>query len=86
MQATVLHPDTLRTQGKPVSFHWIPSHKDIKGNKETDIAAKEAIKWGRVKKKNEKWKEWDSGSISEEQKLGRLQAIVKLALERKVSE
>ena len=86
MQATVLHLDTLRTQGKPVSFHWIPSHKDIKGNEEADIAAKEATGWRRAKRKNGKWKEWDSGYTSEEQKLGRSRATIKLALERKTSE
>ena len=86
MQATILHLDTLRSQGKPISFYWIPSYKDIKENKAVDIAAKEAKRWKSAKKKNGKWKEWDSGYTSEEKKLGRLQATVKLALERKASE
>lgn len=71
MQATVSHLDTLRTQGKTVYLHWIPSHKDIKGNEEADTAAKKAIGWRKARKKNGKWKEWDSSHTSEEQKLGR---------------
>ena len=86
MQATVSHLDSLRTQGKTVYLHWIPSHRNIKGNEEADTAAKEATGWRRAKRKNGKWKEWDSGYTSEEQKLGRSRATVKLALERKASE
>ena len=65
MQDIVLRLDILKTQGKLVSFHWIPSHKDIKGNEEADIAAKEATGWRKAKRKNGKCKEWDSGSTSE---------------------
>lgn len=57
MQGTVLRLDILKTQGKLVSFHWIPSHKDIKGNEEADIAAKEATGWRKAKRKNGKCKE-----------------------------
>lgn len=85
MQDIVLRLDILKTQGKLVSFHWIPSHKDIKGNEEADIAAKEAIGWRKAKKENGKYKKWDSGYTSEKQELGRSQATIKLALERKAS-
>ena len=78
MQATTVQFDTLRTQGKLVSFHWIPSHKDIKGNEDADIAAKEATGWRRAKRRNGKWKEWDSGHTAEKQNLGRSRATVKL--------
>ena len=86
MQTTVLHLDTLRAQGRQALFHWIPSHKDIKGNEEADIAAKEATGWRKAKRKNGKWREWDSGYISEEQKLGRSCATIKLALEQNTLE
>lgn len=43
MQATIVQFNTLKTQGKLVFFHWVPSHKDIKGNKDANIAAKKAI-------------------------------------------
>lgn len=82
MQTTTLHLDTLRSQGKPVSFHWIPSHKQIRGNEDADIAAKEVTGWRRVKRRNLRWKEWDSGYTAEEQTLGRSRATVKLALEQ----
>ena len=86
MQAIVLHLDTLQAQGRQALFHWIPSHKDIKGNEEADIAAKEATGWRRAKRKNGKWREWDSGYISEEQKLGRSRATIRLALEQNTLE
>ena len=86
MQTTTLQLDTLRTQGKSVSFHWIPSHKDIEGNENADIAAKEATGWRRAKRRNGKWKEWDSGYTAEKQKFGRSQATIKLALEQNTLE
>lgn len=86
MQTTTLHLDTLRSQGKPVSFHWISSHKQIRGNEDADIAAKEATGWRRVKRRNWRWKEWDSGYTAKEQTLGRSRATVKLALEQNTSE
>ena len=76
----------MRTQGKPVSFYWILSHKNIKRNEKADIVAKEVTGWRKAKRKNGKWKEWDFGYTFEEQKLGRLWATIKLALERKASE
>ena len=85
MQTTTLRLDTLRSQGKPVSFHWTPSHKEIKGNEDADIAAKEATGWRRAKRRNGKWKEWDSSYTAEEQVLGRSRATVKLALEQNAS-
>lgn len=72
--------------GKPVFFHWIPSHKDIKGNEEAGIAAKEATGWRRAKWKNGKWRKWDSGYTSEEQKLGRSRATFKLSIEQNTPE
>ena len=86
MQTTVLHLDTLKAQGKPVLFHWIPSHEHIKGNEEADIAVKEATGWRRSKRRNGKWGEWDSGYTSKEQKLGRSRATIKLALEQNTLE
>ncbi len=86
MQATILQLDTLRTQGKLVSFHWILSHKDIKGNEDVDIAVKEATGWRRTKQRNWKWKEWDSGHTAEEQNLGKSCATIKLVLEQNISE
>ena len=82
----MLHLDTLQAQGRQAQFHWIPSHKDIKGNEEADIAAKEATGWRRAKRKNGKWREWDSGYISEEQKLGRSRTTIRLALEQNTLE
>lgn len=69
MQSIIPQLDTLNTQGRAVSLHWIPSHKDIKGNEAADIAAKEATGWRRAKRRNEKWKEWDSGHNSRKAKL-----------------
>ena len=86
IQTTVLQLDTLRAQGEPVFFHWMPSHKDIKGNEEADIAAKEATGWRRVKRRNGKWREWDSGYTSKEQRLGGSRATIKLASERNTLE
>ncbi len=60
MQDIVLRLNILKTQGKLFSFHWIPWHKDIKGNEKADIAAKKATGWRKAKKKNGKCKEWDS--------------------------
>lgn len=82
IQNIVLHLDTLRAQGKPVVFHWIPSHKDVKGNEEAEIAAKEATGWRGVKRRNGKWREWDWGYTSKEQKRGRSRATINLALEQ----
>ena len=48
----VMHFDTLRAQGKLLFFHGIPSHKDIMGNEESDIAAKEVTGWRRSKRRN----------------------------------
>ena len=82
MQTTVLHLETLRAQGKLVFFHWIPSHKDIKGNEEADIAAKEVTGWRRSKRRNGKWREWDSGYTSKEQKLERSRALERNTLKQ----
>ncbi len=57
MQDIVRRLDILKTQGKLVSFYWIPPHKDIKGNEEADIAAKKATGCRKAKKKNGKCKE-----------------------------
>ncbi len=85
MQDIVLRLDILKTQGKLVFFHWIPSHKDIKGNEEAEIAAKEATGWRKAKKKNGKCIEWDSGYTSEKEELGRSRATIKLAWNTKPS-
>ncbi len=86
MQDIMLRLDILKTQGMLVSFHWIPSHKDIKRNEEAEIAVKEATGWRKAKKKNGKCKESDSRYTSEKQELGRSRATIKLALEGKASE
>lgn len=84
VQSLIPQLDTLNTQGRAVFFHWIHSHKDIKGNKDADIAAKEATGWRKAKRRNGKWKEWDSGHIAEKQNLGKPRACIKLALEENI--
>lgn len=71
MQDIVLCFDILKTQGKLVSFYWIPLYKDIKGNEKVDIIAKKVIRYKKAKMKNGKCKKWDSRYILEKQKLGR---------------
>ena len=78
--------DDLRARGTPVQLHWIPAHTNIKGNEEADVAAKEATVWRRAKRRNGKWKEWDSGYTAEKRALGRARATIRLASEQKTCE
>lgn len=86
MQIITQHIHDLRTRGTPIYFHWIPVHKNIKGNEEPDIAAKEATGWRRAKRRNGKWRELDSGYTAERPALGRARTTVKLASEQKTLE
>ncbi len=54
MQTITQHIDDLKARGMPIHFQWIPAHKNIRGNKEADIAAKEATGWRRAKRENRK--------------------------------
>lgn len=56
---------------------------DIKRNEKVDVAAKKGTGWRRVKKRNGKWKKWDSGHIAEKQALKRARATMELALEQR---
>lgn len=76
MQRITQHIDNLRARGMPIYLQWITAHKNIKGNEEADIAAKEATGWRRAKRKNGKWREWDSGYTAEKHELGRARATV----------
>ena len=86
MQTITQHIDDLRARGMPIHLQWIPAHKNIRGNEEADIAAKEATGWRRAKRRNGKWREWDSGHTAEKHEVGRARATIKLALEQKTLE
>ncbi len=60
--------------------------QNIRGNKEADIAAKEAMRLRRAKKRNGKWREKDSGHIAEKHEVSRARATIKLASEQKTLE
>lgn len=77
------HIDNLRTKDIPIQLHWIPAHTKIKENEETDVATKEAIGQKRTKKKNGKWKEWDSGYTAEKYSIKKARATIKLASKKK---
>ncbi len=57
MQTITQYIDDLRGKRMPIHLQWIPAHKNIRSNEETDIAAKEANEWRRAKRKNGKWRE-----------------------------
>ncbi len=57
MQTITQHIDDLRARGMTIHLKWIPAHKNIRGNEEADIAAKEATGWRRAQGKNGKWRE-----------------------------
>jgi ribonuclease HI len=57
--------DQLQQSGKRVGLHWIPAHQGIEGNEKADTAAKEATGWRRVRSKNGKWKEVDTGMTAD---------------------
>ena len=86
MQTITQHIDDLRARGMPIHLQWILAHKNIRGNKEADIAAKEATGWRRAKRRNGKWREWDSGHTAEKHEVGRARATIKLASEQKTLE
>lgn len=86
MQKITRYIDELRAKGLLIQLHWIPAHTDTKGNEKADVAAKEAIGWRRAKRKNGKWREWDSGYTAERHMLERAEATIKLALEQKTGE
>ena len=86
MQTITRHIDGLRTKGTPIRLHWIPARTNIRGNEEADIAAKEATGWRRERRRNGKWREWDSGYTAERHELGRARATIKLASEQKTLE
>ena len=50
------------------------------------MAAKEATGWRRAKRRNGKWKEWDSGYMAEKHPLERARATIELASEQKTFE
>lgn len=70
----------------PIHLQWIPAYQNIKGNEEVDVVAKEATRWRRAKKKNEKWSEWDSEYTAEKRELGKTRATIKLVSEQKALE
>ena len=86
MQTITRHIDGFRTKRTGIRLHWIPAHTNIRGNEEADIAAKEATRWRRARRRNGKWREWDSGYTAERHELGRARATIKLALEQKTLE
>jgi ribonuclease HI len=53
--------DQLQQSGKKASLHWIPAHQGIEGNERADIAAKEATGWRKVRSRNGRTKEVDTG-------------------------
>ncbi len=86
MQTITQHTDDLRARGMPIHLQWILAHKNIRGNEEADIAAKEATGWRRAKRRNGKWREWDFGHTAEKHEVSRARATIKLASERKTLE
>ena len=67
----------------PIPLQWILASQNIRGNKERDIAAKEAIGWTRAKRKNGKWREWDSRHTAEKHKVAQAKVTIKLASKQK---
>ncbi len=57
MQTITQHIDDFRAKRMPIHLQWIPAHKNIRGNEEADIAAKEATGWRRAKRRHGKWRE-----------------------------
>ena len=83
MQTITQNMDDQRIRSTPIQRHWISAHTNIKRNEEVDIAAKEATGWRHMKKRNGKWKNWDSGYTTEKHVIKRTRVTIRLASEQK---
>ncbi len=54
MQTITQYIDDLRARGMSIHLQCIPAHQNIRGNEEADIAAKEATRWRRAKRRHGK--------------------------------
>jgi ribonuclease HI len=60
----VQHLTDLHLAGKRMDLHWIPAHRNIEGNEAADKAAKEATGWRRIRGRNGRMKEIDTGTTA----------------------
>lgn len=84
MQKITQHKNNLRVENIPIHLQQIPAHKNMKGNKEVDIAAKKAIGQRTAKRNNGKLRKQDLRYTTEKRELDRAKATIKLALEQKI--
>lgn len=79
----ILLLDQPHHSGQRVGLHWIPAHQGIEGNERADIAAKEATGWKRIRCKNGKIKEVDTGiTAARPSELKQLQAAANQVIQK----
>lgn len=76
--------DWLREQDIDVELRWIPAYIGVGGNELADQAAKEAIRWKKVKKRNGKSIEIDPSHTLPSLNLPLLRSAVKTYLGEKL--